>query len=294
MELSAGRTIKKGVELDRFSSADLRSWSRKAKLLHGYHVRLYYHLEALRSPKQNEIRKALWEPSTASIEPTGWGRIVDLRYSLFPLSAAGSVKHGGRFNIGADLDESKFPPFPALYMAEDYDTAYGEKFGKTSGLLEPHELKLRTPGSFLYTKLNGQIENLFDLRDPASVEPLTKIVKSFRLTTELRQLAKELHIRPPWTITKPEQTLDGLLDSHWQHYPKQYGIPANPQIFGRMLEDAGFHGVVYPSSKGNSSCIALFLRNFESSSSYIEIADDYPAEIKVGRLDCDSWRELSS
>jgi len=74
----------------------------------------------------------------------------------------------------------------------------------------------------------------------------------------------------------------------------QYNIPANPQIFGRLLEDAGYQGVVYPSAKGGLSCMALFVRNFESSPSYVKIADDYPKEVKVGKLDGGSWSQLQN
>jgi len=72
----------------------------------------------------------------------------------------------------------------------------------------------------------------------------------------------------------------------------QHNIPANPQIFGRLLEDAGYQGVVYPSVKGGGSCMALFLRNFESSPSFVAIADDYPKEVEVGTLDAESWAQL--
>jgi hypothetical protein len=57
-------------------------------------------------------------------------RIVDYRYSLDPLSTAGSVRNdGGRFNIGAALSPGAFTAFPALYVAEDYPTAFLERFG---------------------------------------------------------------------------------------------------------------------------------------------------------------------
>ena len=48
---------------------------------------------------------------------------MDYRYSLEPLSAKGSLAHGGRFNVGQNIDSSRFSSFPCLYVAEDYDTA---------------------------------------------------------------------------------------------------------------------------------------------------------------------------
>jgi len=282
----------KGFELDRYTSADVRSWNKKSRALDAYHVRLFYHLEALRSTKQDEIRESLRDAPTASLDTTGWGRIVDLRYALNPLSAAGSLKRGGRFNIGKDLDQTKFPSFPALYIAEDYDTAYQEKFGVSSSELQVHELGLRAPSSFLYAQLDGSIENLFDLREAESLESFLEIIKTFRLPRELRQLANEIGIPPPWTISNLGQLQHSLIDPNWKHYPIQHGIPANPQVFGRLLEDAGFQGVVYPSVKGEAACAALFIRNFESSPSHVFIKDEYPEEISISRLDSDSWQEL--
>ena len=253
---------------------------------------LYYYLEGLRSTRQDEIRDALRRPSSATIEITDWGRIVDFRYALNPLSAAGSMNRGGRFNIGKDLDETKFPPFPALYVAENYDTAFSERFGTTNSLLDVHELALRTPSSFLYARLDGEVENVFDLRNVNSLKPFFEIVKTFKLSQELRDLAKKTRIPPPWTISKPTQLRQSLLDPNWKHYPMQHNIPANPQIFGRLLEDAGYQGVIYPSVKGGGYCMALFIRNFESSPSFIEIADDYPNEVAIGKLDAENWVQL--
>ena len=260
--------------------------------MEAYHVGLYYHLEGIRSTKQDEIREALRSPSSTKIELSDWGRIVDFRYALNPLSAAGSIKRGGRFNIGKDLDETKFPPFPVLYVAEDYDTAFSERFGTTDGMLGSHELALRTPSSFLYARLDGEVENVFDLRSVNSLKPFFKIVKNFKLSKELRELARKVGIPPPWTVTALPQLRQSLLDPNWKHYPMQHNIPANPQIFGRLLEDAGYQGAIYPSVKGGGSCMALFLRNFGSSPSFVAIADDYPREVEVGTLDAASWAHL--
>lgn len=179
-------------------------------------------------------------------------------------------------------------------MAENYDTAFSERFGMTDGSLGSHELALRTPSSFLYARLNGEVENVFDLRSVNSLKPFFKIVKNFKLSKELRDLARESGIPPPWTVSALPQLRQTLLDPNWKHYPMQHNIPANPQIFGRLLEDAGYQGVVYPSAKGGLSCMALFVRNFESSPSYVKIADDYPKEVKIGKLDGGSWSQLQN
>ena len=133
---------KAGVELERFTDADLRTWKRQAQDLERYHVQLFFHLEGQRALCHEDLCDALRQSAPASIVVDRWARIVDYKYSLQPLSAAGSLVHGGRFNIGGDLDPGKFPVFPALYLAEDYDTAYAERFGQrpsASGQLDGHE-----------------------------------------------------------------------------------------------------------------------------------------------------------
>lgn len=60
-----------------------------------------------------------------------WHRIIDLRFVENALSSLGSILSdlGGRFNIG-DLNEIKFSKFQALYIAEDWATAYKSMCGK--------------------------------------------------------------------------------------------------------------------------------------------------------------------
>jgi hypothetical protein len=77
-------------------------------------------------------------------------------------------------------------------------------------------------------------------------------------------------------------------------YPSQYEIPANPQVFGRLLLDAGFDGVLYPSTKGPKSCIALFPDNFARSDSYLEVADEGPPSAGVLRLDSSTWQDIAA
>jgi len=131
--------------LDEFSHQDLGTWKRKSLLLSQYRVKQFYELESLREIHRSELSEALRSHGQASQAIKGWTRIVDYRYSLEPLSAKGSIEKAGRFNIGKDLDVDLFAPFPALYIASNYDTAYAECFGPPlpGAALQPHELALR-------------------------------------------------------------------------------------------------------------------------------------------------------
>lgn len=83
-----------------------------------------------------------------------------------------------------------------------------------------------------------------------------------------------------------------FLSADWRNLPGQFGLPSNPQIFGGLLRNAGFEGVLYPSSRGNRNCLAIFPDNFKGSDSYVELADEAPAGVTNFRLDSDTWRNF--
>lgn len=175
---------KAGVELERFTGADLRTWKRQAEDLERYQVELFFHLEGQRALRHEDLCNALRQSAPANIIVERWVRIIDYKYSLQPLSASGSLVHGGRFNIGNDLDPGKYPVFPALYLAADYGTAYAERFGQppsVSGRLEGHEYALRSPGSFTSVNVNGRLHNLLDLRNAKNLSQFAAIISEFDL-----------------------------------------------------------------------------------------------------------------
>jgi len=282
--------------LDQFTKTDLSKWQRLADGLDAHHISLYFYLEGLRKLHQEDVRKALQAPASVSIAPNNWSRIVGYKYTLAPLSAAGSIVSGGRFNIGGDLDPNQFPPFPALYIAENYETAYAEKFGMTTSEsrdgLSGHELALRKPTSFSHVSLSGELSNLFDAGHNSSFTEFSVIISNFKITRELKASARRIGIKKPLVID-PTMLKQTLLGNDWRNYPVQYQIPANPQVFGRLIKDAGYEGIVYPSTKGKGKCIAIFPENFEGSDSYMEIADTPPKEAGCTRLDSKTWQDLT-
>jgi hypothetical protein len=287
---------KAGVELEKFTDADLRIWQRQAEVLERYHVQLYFHLEGQRALRHRDLCDALRESVSASIAVNRWSRIVDYKYSLQPLSAAGSLVRGGRFNIGNDLDPGRYPAFPALYLAQDYDTAYAERYGQrrsVAGKLEGHEYALRRPGSFTSVNVHGHLYNLFDLRNARNLRPFVEVVSEFDLTKELRELAVSAQIKGPLLVKSPAQLKSNLLAHNWRLYPSQYEIPANPQVFGRLVADSGFDGIVYASTKGPGACVALFPANFPGTESHVELADELPRGATHTRLDQETWREIA-
>jgi len=282
-----------GYLLDRFSEKDLRQWKRQAELLREYRVKEYYYLEGLRAVHKAEIASALTSAQAPPFRVKGWTRIVDYKYSLEPLSAVGSLQVSGRFNVGRDVDPDIFPVFPTLYVAENYDTAYAEKFsagrqasGKES--LAGHELALRTAGSFSAVRVKGVLHNAFDLRNARTLRAFANVVGKFDLSGELKEMAKVVGNQGPYVARTPADFKKSFLAENWRFGPMQYDFPANAQIFGRLLLDAGFDAVVYPSTKGAGDCVGVFIDNLVASDSFLELADDAPPGVKMNRLDRDT------
>lgn len=284
------------IILDRFSDANLIQWKRLSDLSEEYHVRLFYHLESLRTLYHKELCDALLSSQPSSIFQENWWRIVDLKYSNSPLCSQGSLKKGGRFNIGNDLGVQNFKPFPVLYIAENEDTAQNEKFGApvAANGLTNNELALRSKSSYAAVRLRVEINNAFDLTGLGNLTKFTKIISSFHLTSELKELAKELRIKPPYLVNEANQLRRVLLANNWRYYPVQHGIPANSQLFGRMLKDSGFEAVIYPSARlPGGKNVGVFCENFDRSCSFVELQDKAPNVINCSRLDSESWKTLA-
>ena len=88
--------------------------------------------------------------------------MVTYQYSLEPLTCAGSLQAlGGRFNAGCELDANTMRPWPALYLAQNFETAYREKFQLANDVqvdgLTPQELSLEGAVSHTTVLLMGII-----------------------------------------------------------------------------------------------------------------------------------------
>jgi len=134
-------------ELDRFSNASIDQWNAISSDLDELEANLYFALEPERRRLRPQLLGALQLQQSKPLLMQGWVRIVDYQYTNMPLSSAGSLTgFGARFNAGMDLDPGTLKPWPALYLAEDYETAYREKFqiksSQTIEGLKPEELAL--------------------------------------------------------------------------------------------------------------------------------------------------------
>lgn len=256
-------------------------------------------MESQRRLFEDEIREALNYPPAAAVDPGNWTRIVEYQFSNQPLSSIGSLHRGGRFNIGNDVDGRQLKSFPALYIATDHDTAYGEYFGyykpkAGTAHLSPHELALREPSSYSFCRLEVNLQRIFDLKKLSSLKGYEEVVSKFRLPAELRKLEKSIGHKSSSRSKSKKEISASLTSIDWRFLPVQFGLPAEPQIFGRSLRNAGFEGVQFRSTKGGGTCIAIFPDNLMIGS-YIDLQDEIPDEsIKIEtRLSPESFDRLN-
>lgn len=278
-------------ELDRFTNVNLDRWKALSKDLDELEAILFFGLEPLRRRLREELITAIRDNKAVSQKIDGWARIVSYQYSLSPLSSVGSLTgFGGRFNVGSDIDEGNLQAWPALYLAEDQETAYREKFQLKStdavDGLSPAELALEPGQSYTLVRLRGSLENIFDMTKPQNLEQVARVLKKIRMPDRARQLMKTLGIssRQLYMIQNGKALFDNVAVHNWRMRPVQFGLPAPSQILAELIRAAGFEGILYKSSLGGKRCLAVF-PDLLSDDSYIELADNGPPEVAIGRLD---------
>ena len=188
-----------------------------------------------------------------------------------------------------------FPRFPALYFAEDVETALCEKFGPpdlAKGGMNRFDLALADQKSFSSVSFFGDLDAVIDLQDPVSLDGFVSLLRSFKISNQLQQQAKKLNLGTG-VVTTSEQLMDTLLDPDWRRFPMHVDIPANSQIFGQLIHGAGLIGVLYPSKYTKKKCLAVYPRNFKDSDSFIEIKDVTPKHVHISRLDSKSWSKIT-
>jgi hypothetical protein len=275
---------RRAVVLDAFTQRDLETWDTRSIDAQLYSDRVYFDLERQRAARYEDLCAALAAAPAIQISVAGWVRVTDWRWNLTPLSPAGSLKGiGGRFNVGSDLDRARGQAFPCLYIAHDMDTAYREYFGgplNTAGRLALQESALRHSTSFTTFALQGQLENVFDLRDQKNLNRFARIIATFDVSADTRKFVRKVRLAPRKLIKTPQELWLRLIapPAEWRGEPQMFGIPAASQIFGRFVRDAGFEALLYPSQRGGATCLAVFPENFRGSNAHIEVAGTSPPE----------------
>lgn len=287
------------LELDRFSEADLNRWNRLSKDLDELHDILYSGVEPQRRRHHAALMEALRSVPSAPMDFADWVRLVPWRYTNDPLLAAGSLKnYGGRFNIGADVDHSIHTRWPALYIAENQETAYREKFGLNKNEhfdgLSASELALTTDGSYSAIRLDGHLELVFDLAQKGALDPFCTVLRKMTLPAEARQLCKRLKLTGPpvGMIRSASRLMREVLVVNWRGMPAQFGLPATSQILASLIVDAGYEAIRYPSTRDGCGCVAIFPHRLSNDTSFVSVSDDAPESVGHTRLDMSTADDL--
>ena len=288
------------LELDRFSEASLREWKAASENLDELEAVLYFNLEPERRKLRPQLLEALQSVKPLEYPIENWVRLVDYQYGLEPLSCAGSLcspEGGGRFNVGIELDTGTLPPWPALYIAENQETAFREKFQMESKSdvdgLSPAELALNPGVNYSVLSLHGNLHRVFDLRKDTSVAALAQILGKISMPPRARELAKKLGIPSAelFMVKSPEQVRDMALKNNWRTLPIQFGLPSQSHILAELIRASGFEAILYKSTKGPGDCVAIF-PSLMDGRSYIEVAGQILPGVKHRRLDVNSAKDL--
>ncbi|WP_448253136.1 RES family NAD+ phosphorylase [Ottowia oryzae] len=266
----------------------MAKWNSVSRDLDQLAAILYFHFEPERRRRRNELLEAIRETTSTHLVLKNWVRAITYKYSDLPLSCAGSLQYiGGRFNMGIEIST---PPFPALYLAQNFESAFREKYQRGSQDREqgltPSELALMPGDSMSTIVVNGLISSYFDLTTSAALIPIANIFRTFKLPDQAKQIGRKLQI-PPGQIhmLRSADKIQSAVTTHnWRVTPTQFGHPAPSQILAELIKAAGIEAILYPSSKGAGNCLAIFPENL-TDQSWIELVDGAPPSVTHVKLD---------
>jgi hypothetical protein len=272
--------------LEKVSKKSLTQWNEYSDAVKEYFYQNYIYYAQKRSEMLSDLSESLLN-ECIQCPVHDWQRVVSYQYSLNPLSTQGSIKNpfGGRFNIG-NIEPTIFPPFGALYLAEDRDTGIKEKYGfppsstKQSGLTL-FDINLTKKESQAIVVVSGNINVVLDLSTPKSLEKFFQHIKKIKSPKHLVQVAKKLKIEHQLTTIQTfKQLYQTVFDENWRYHASLCNVPANSQTVGQIAYESGIEGILYPSTKDGKKCLAVFPRNFQNKDSYLGINPEHaPKEI---------------
>ena len=239
--------------------------------------------------RREVLRTALQRVPPVAVSLEGWCRLVNFAYCCDVLSPAGSLRRvGQRFNPGSDIDPSRFPAFPALYLAENFETAFREYHGlpKDSRIdgLRSDELSLQDPGCWTALQVTGRIDKAFDLTTGGNLEDLCRVLARFNPPARARHMARRPGTPALASVGTPTGLLQTLMETSWKSWPVHFAVPANSQVFAQLVVEAGFEGILYRSAKGAGRCLAVFTRRLGNSASRIALRGRSPPGLRFTEI----------
>ena len=138
--------------------------------------------------------------------------------------------------------------------------------------------------------VRGHLEEVVDLRAIKRLEPLVALIARFTIPPELLRRARRIGFPAPTIVTSTSLLAKALLDPDWRQWPAVFDVPVTSQIFGQEVRAAGIEAIVYPSSKTDMPCAAIFPDNL-GPNSYVELIGPAPADVET-RLDAGNWKKF--
>lgn len=278
--------------------SNIRRYKQRYEFIQEHYYKSFMHFQHQRANRLEKIKVTISQNVERYVFEN-WHRIIDLRFVENALSSIGSILNdpGGRFNIG-DINEIKFPKFKALYIAEDWATAYREKnqvdpSEVIGGGLTTDELSMTNKSSTIDLLVKGNLE-IVDLTKEDTLLDFYNIIKDIKISKQLEKEAQRLNIPALYHVKSFEELKKSILLNEWRSLPAQVDIPANSQIFGQLVYSSGVEGILYPSKMSSvKKCLAVFPMNFANSSSAIKIQDeDLPLILKNMELTSETYINL--
>lgn len=287
------------LELERFTESTLNRWNSVSNDLDELHAVLFFGLQPEQRRLRRELIDALRVVNPLVQDMSHWVRIVTYQYCLEPLSCAGSLRDiGGRFNAGSELDDGTMSAWPALYIAEDFQTAFREKFqlSQTNNIdgLTPQELALEHGVSHSTVFVKGRLHSVFDMTSVRSLDPVARVLRRIKMPSRAVQIKRKLVI-PNTALTMIQtgsQLHDAALKHNWRLQPVQFGLPAPSHTLAELIRAAGFEAILYRSTKGSGKCLAVF-PDLLASGSFVELVDAPASNRTHVRLDVDTADTLT-
>jgi len=281
--------------LDNINHHAIKTWIKRHQQITDYTAQHYAFFASRRSQVMEKLKQSLLDEQNEFLLNKAWKRIISQQFSNTPLSTTGSVLNfpGGRFNIGK-IDSERFPQFPALYIAEDTETAYLECMGisRNKQIEGLSATELAAAGNYAHFNIIGHLTRVLDLTKKEALANFYGIIKDIHLPIYFRREANQLHINPCLPVNSLNQLYETITIENWRFAPMQLDTPANSQIIGQIARSAGLEAILYTSAKNNHRSLCIFPDNFDNSEAYLEITGNVADTVIDKRLDKETYRNF--
>lgn len=265
----------------------------KEEGLENFFTAYFKHYETEREKRLDDIKDSIFNNATTEID-TILTRIVDNAYNDDPLCTYGSITDDGqRFNIGMSL--RPYNEFHCLYVAENYETAFEEKFryvlNSQHGTLSSSEMSLRRVDDFTSFSLNVGVTKCIDICNQNTLKDFAQIMSEIKMDPGILNWGKSVGIDRLTSVQTIGELYRTLLDKEFLRLPSNFNLPSNSQWFGYFAKIAGVQAIKYPSvRKTGAYNLAVFPDNFEGTASIIKLnsqaASVRPEDIFLDATNC--------